>query len=45
MALEDENKELWEHIFELRKELNSYKDYAERLEKEIEKLKGEKNNE
>lgn len=35
--------ELWEHIFNLRNELNKYKDYSERLEKEIEKLKGEIN--
>ena len=33
--------ELWEHIFNLRDELNKYKDYSERLEKEIGKLKGE----
>lgn len=32
--------ELWEHIFNLRNELNKYKDYSERLEKEVEKLKG-----
>lgn len=25
--------ELWEHIFDLRGELNKYKDYSERLEK------------
>ena len=33
--------ELWEHIFNLRNELNKYKDYSERLEKEVAKLKGE----
>lgn len=33
--------ELWEHIFNLRNELNKYKDYSERLEREVEKLKGE----
>lgn len=31
--------ELWEHIFNLRDELNKCKDYSERLEKELEKLK------
>lgn len=31
--------ELWEHIFNLRDELNRYKDYSEGLEKEVEKLK------
>lgn len=31
--------ELWEHIFNLRDELNKYKDCSERLEKELEKLK------
>lgn len=34
--------ELWEHIFDLRDELNKYKDYSERLEKEVAKLKGER---
>lgn len=33
--------ELWEHIFNLRNELNRYKDYSERLEKEVAMLKGE----
>lgn len=35
--------ELWEHIFNLRNELNKYRDYSERLEREVEKLKGEEN--